>query len=564
MGERVAVVDVDPRNGGDIEQVRDPPGRAGRDGVRRGRHTGSRPTLLRPRPPRPASLQQPLCRLPGRGRCAPLSNVFLPGTQRPKYDGGGYTVILDNLLALADGGNRMPSRPLSGSWPEHRAAATAEPFVVSAPWTGRAPDKRQAAYLRAALDNQRDKVAQAVALDPQPVPLRGGHGARQLHRRRRPAGDRGHRPPSRTPRPSTGYAAEHGEGAVHASIQSGLRNGKARPRAVPEPREQVTILETGMTVDPATGEEGDRIPSTDAPRRCGRRCARASAPHRPHAGVVDQAAPRDVALGRSPALGTLGLLAGREGLGKSTLGLLAGRPTHPRRPARRALRQPRKACWSCATEDSWEHTIVPRLMAAGADLDRVFRVDVRHRRRRPRRAVAAPRPRRRSKQAAGDRTPRCSCSTRSCRGSSASSTPTGTRDVRLALEPLAALADRPAGRARASSTTTSPPHRPAAPRHGLAGLHRRRPLGPHRDARPRRRHRASAAVRHAEEQPRPRRPADALIHHRRLHAVDTDDGTAWTGRVEWGEEPAESIAETMRRAGESDDNRRQPAKRRPG
>ena len=30
----------------------------------------------------------------------------------------------------------------------------------------------------------------------------------------------------------------------------------------------------------------------------------------------------------------------------------------------------------CATEDSWEHTIVPRLMAAGADLDRVYRIDV--------------------------------------------------------------------------------------------------------------------------------------------------------------------------------------------
>ena len=29
-----------------------------------------------------------------------------------------------------------------------------------------------------------------------------------------------------------------------------------------------------------------------------------------------------------------------------------------------------------ATEDSWEHTIVPRLMAAGADLTRVYRVDV--------------------------------------------------------------------------------------------------------------------------------------------------------------------------------------------
>ncbi len=30
----------------------------------------------------------------------------------------------------------------------------------------------------------------------------------------------------------------------------------------------------------------------------------------------------------------------------------------------------------CATEDSWEFTIVPRLIAAGADLERIFRVDV--------------------------------------------------------------------------------------------------------------------------------------------------------------------------------------------
>ena len=30
----------------------------------------------------------------------------------------------------------------------------------------------------------------------------------------------------------------------------------------------------------------------------------------------------------------------------------------------------------CATEDSWEHTITPRLMAADADLELVYRVDV--------------------------------------------------------------------------------------------------------------------------------------------------------------------------------------------
>lgn len=78
--------------------------------------------------------------------------------------------------------------------------------------------------------------------------------------------------------------------------------------------------------------------------------------------------------GRIP-LGSLALIAGREGIGKSTLaytlaaeltkGILPG--VHHGQP---------KSVIVAATEDSWEHTIVPRLLAAGADLDRIFRVDV--------------------------------------------------------------------------------------------------------------------------------------------------------------------------------------------
>lgn len=69
------------------------------------------------------------------------------------------------------------------------------------------------------------------------------------------------------------------------------------------------------------------------------------------------------------------LIPGREGIGKSlcliwitaqiTRGILPGC----------YLGEPR-AVFYCASEDSWEHTIVPRLIAAGADLDRVYRVDV--------------------------------------------------------------------------------------------------------------------------------------------------------------------------------------------
>jgi AAA domain/Bifunctional DNA primase/polymerase, N-terminal len=75
------------------------------------------------------------------------------------------------------------------------------------------------------------------------------------------------------------------------------------------------------------------------------------------------------------ALGTLGLLAGPEGLGKSTIAYwVAARITRGELPGEH-FGHPRGVL-VCATEDSWEHTIVPRLMAAGADLTRVFRVEI--------------------------------------------------------------------------------------------------------------------------------------------------------------------------------------------
>ena len=73
-------------------------------------------------------------------------------------------------------------------------------------------------------------------------------------------------------------------------------------------------------------------------------------------------------------LGAFTLLAGREGIGKTicaytlaadvTRGLLAGD----------CYGKPR-AVIVVATEDTWEYTIVPRLIAAGADLDLVYRAD---------------------------------------------------------------------------------------------------------------------------------------------------------------------------------------------
>jgi hypothetical protein len=75
------------------------------------------------------------------------------------------------------------------------------------------------------------------------------------------------------------------------------------------------------------------------------------------------------------AVGTLGLLAGREGVGKSILAYwLAAMITRGMLPGEHYGGP--SAVLVAASEDSWEHTIVPRLMAAGADLSYVFRVEV--------------------------------------------------------------------------------------------------------------------------------------------------------------------------------------------
>lgn len=74
------------------------------------------------------------------------------------------------------------------------------------------------------------------------------------------------------------------------------------------------------------------------------------------------------------AEGTLALLAGREGIGKSTLAYrLAADITRGKLDG--AHKGDPRSVIIVATEDSWEFTIVPRLMAANADLDKVFRVE---------------------------------------------------------------------------------------------------------------------------------------------------------------------------------------------
>lgn len=71
------------------------------------------------------------------------------------------------------------------------------------------------------------------------------------------------------------------------------------------------------------------------------------------------------------ALGEMSLLAGREGLGKSAISVwLAAQVSKGLLPGA-YLGKPRNVLY-LATEDSWDKTIAPRLVAAGADMDKVF------------------------------------------------------------------------------------------------------------------------------------------------------------------------------------------------
>ncbi|WP_019969765.1 AAA family ATPase [Mycobacterium sp. 141] len=75
------------------------------------------------------------------------------------------------------------------------------------------------------------------------------------------------------------------------------------------------------------------------------------------------------------ACGMVSIAAGREGSGKSSFGIwLAAKITRGTLPGKH-YGVPKRVYY-LATEDSWKHTLVPRLIASGADLTMVARIEV--------------------------------------------------------------------------------------------------------------------------------------------------------------------------------------------
>lgn len=250
------------------------------------------------------------------------------------------------------------------------------------------------------------------------------------------------------------------------------------------------------------------------------------------------------------ALGTLGLLAGREGLGKSTLAYwLAARITRGDLQGE-FIGQPRGVL-VCATEDSWEHTIVPRLMAAGADLERVYRVEVRS-------AddiqvgLSLPRDLVKLEHAATE-----------AHAALLLLDPLMSRlgdldthkdsEVRQALEPLVGVADRASmsilGLIHHNKSGAADPLQLVMGSKAFTAVARSvHTVVPDPDD--------DGETRRLFGTPKNnlgRSNLPTLSFTIESHAIDTDEGTAWTGRIEWGDEVAEGIGEVMRRTREDTD-----------
>lgn len=238
MGGPVAVVDVDTKNGADAERTRqllDGLGvRVYADVLT---PSGGRHYYVAGHPDLPTVHAQAgrdgLNGHPGVEIISHGANVFLPGTVRAKYDGAGYVVLVDELEALADGGDRDSAELLAG-WVAENRATKGETFTPSKPWSGTPPDARETAYLRAVVRNTRARIAGMGADSGRNTAVYNAGMCFGNYIAGAGMDEAEAVSALLAAATANGLVAEDGEEAVRASIASGLRNGKQRPRTAPE------------------------------------------------------------------------------------------------------------------------------------------------------------------------------------------------------------------------------------------------------------------------------------------------------------------------------------------
>ena len=249
-------------------------------------------------------------------------------------------------------------------------------------------------------------------------------------------------------------------------------------------------------------------------------------------------------------LGTLSLLAGREGIGKSTCAYwIAARVTRGELPGQ-FLGKPRGVLIA-ATEDSWEHTIIPRLMAAQADLDKVFRVEVRtvddiHV------GLSLPHDIRQLEQAA-QQTDAGLLLLDPLMSRLGEQDTHKDAEVRIALEPLVAVADTTGmtvlGIMHHNKSNSTDPLQLVMGSKAFTAVARSVHtvvIDPDDDTEQRK-------LFGTPKNNLGRTNLPTLTFVIVSTPVDTETGIAWTGRVVWGEEITESIGSVMGRAGDGTD-----------
>ncbi len=256
-GPALTVLDVDPRNGGNPEQVMR---FLDERGIRRfanvitpggGVHyyVAGHPDLRKFIIPE----------LPGVDLQARYANVFVPGTERPKYDGRGYVPTGDLDPALIDGDPAVDQ--LYELYLEHEAQRVAKDDKrPAAPvWSGGEVSPRAAAYAASALAGEADEVAKTSV---------GGRQAR-LYVAAVKLGSlmAGSGVPAETEIRSAlldaaarnGLLAEDGETSVLRQIERGIDYGTRTPRAAREPEPILDIEPEVEPVAPVALDEAHQV-----------------------------------------------------------------------------------------------------------------------------------------------------------------------------------------------------------------------------------------------------------------------------------------------------------------
>lgn len=241
-GGVLAVLDIDPRNGGDAEKVRALMKELNvRIFAEVASPSGGRHFYVAGHPDLP-SAHSTLTGYPGVDLQSFAANVFLPGTVRPKYHGVGYRIIFDDLDALADG-DEVGAGALAEWVAQRRSEGVRKKstrrdaadlnFECGQPWTGEVPDARQLVYMDKFLRDNAKAVAKAkpggrnyalflAALKCSSLVAGAGMDGQQVIDRLTKAAQQ------------CGLTDEDGPRAVYATVCSAFRVGMQNPRAVPE------------------------------------------------------------------------------------------------------------------------------------------------------------------------------------------------------------------------------------------------------------------------------------------------------------------------------------------